>query len=312
MAKTRFLSLEHSAEHSTLVISPNATADVRRQFAKDDWRLLPLNQDEAAIQGLETLKRKWSKVDDAERADVWQKGWMEAFDQYHRDGTLVAGFTNPTTLVNVEGTYFGPFDPNFEVNFQALIRTMILEEYFGECTTFVEFGAGTGINLLAAALKLPSARIIGSDFVPAAVDLHKAIATRTGLPIESYVFDMRDPSNPEQFPAGSSVLTYGSVEQLGNNFRPFLNFLLKIRPKVVVHVETDSSFLLNGNLPDFISKWYAELRGYPDQLQSHLSAMEREKLIRVITAERSIAHPGLTPGNNIIVWVPTDSFEAED
>ena len=301
---TRFLSLEHSTDHSNLVITADSASVIRQQFAKDDWRLRRLDQEESALESLGLLKRKWSRVDDADRSDVWQKGWQEAFDRYQRDETLVAAFTHATRFVNVDGEYFRPLDPNFEVNYQALIRTRILEEHFQDCTAFVEFGAGTGINLLAAAQRLPAARIIGSDFVPAAVSLHKAIATRTGLPIESYMFDMRNPSKPEQFPAGSSVLTYGSIEQLGNNFGPFLDFLLEMRPKVVVHVETDSSFLLDGKLPDFISKWYAELRGYPSQLLDHLLAMQKQDLIRVITAERSIAYPGLTPGNNLIAWSP--------
>ena len=286
------------------MIPADANANIRSQFGQSDWRLQRADLEEATLESLEILKRKWSRVDDAEREEVWEKGWREALDGFHRDGQLVAAFTHPTSLVNVDGAYFRALDPNFEVNYQALLRSVVLEEYFADCTGFVEFGAGTGINLVAAAQRLPSVRIIGSDFVPAAVELHRAIAIKTGLQIESEIFDMRAPANPERFPEGSSVLTYGSVEQLGNNFVPFLDFLLQMRPRVVVHLETDTSFLREGNVADFISRWYAEERGYPSRFLGHLRAMEDECHIRIVTAERSIAYPGLTPGNNLVVWVP--------
>lgn len=269
-----------------------------------NWDLELVDLEQAAIQSLRILTRKWSNVDDVDRQQVWDSGWKEALDNYTRNGSLIAGFTHPTTLVNIDGVYFRPIDSNFEVNYQALVRSYVLDKYFGDCAAFLEFGAGTGINLVAAAETLPFARIIGSDFVPAAVQLHKAIATKTGLPIESYLFDMRSPSKDHAFPKGSSVLTYGSVEQLGNNFQQFLDFLLEIQPKIVVHLETDSSFLDDRKLPDFISKSYAEARGYPDQFLGGLQKMQDEDRINIVTAERSIAHPGLTPGNNLVVWAP--------
>lgn len=300
----RFLSLEQSTNGITIVPSKPLATKIEHQFLESDWRLELANLEEAALESLELLQRRWSSVDDEERQKVWDEGWREAFNNYQQDGSLVAGFTHPTTMVNVDGTYFRPIDSNFEINYQALIRSYVLDTYFEDCTAFIEFGSGSGINLVAAAKRLPSVRIIGSDFVPAAVELHNAIAAKTGYPIESYLFDMRAPISHHAFPKGSSVLTYGSVEQLGNNFQPFLDFLLEMQPKVVVHVETDSSFLLDGKLPDFIAKSYSEVRGYPNQFLGRLLEMQNEERIRIVTTERSVAYPGLTPGNNLFVWVP--------
>lgn len=66
-----------------------------------------------------------------------------------------------------------------------------------------------------------------------------------------------------------AVVTFHALEQLGKNFRPFLNFLLEAKPKVIIHVEPLIE-LYEDNLLDYLAVQYHRKRGY---LEGYLEAV---------------------------------------
>jgi hypothetical protein len=117
-----------------------------------------------------------------------------------------------------------------------------------------EFGCGTGHNLTG----LMNCK--GFDWSGSAV---RKLRDRG---IDADVFDMLNPT-PMEIPG--AAVTFHALEQLGKNFRPFLDFLLEARPKVVVHVEPILE-LYEDNLLDYLAVQYHKKRGY---LEGYLEAV---------------------------------------
>jgi hypothetical protein len=131
------------------------------------------------------------------------------------------------------------------------IRDGLLREYCSDMPVY-EFGCGNGHN--------KTSNWKGFDWSESAVAKLKAFGA------EAEVFDM---FNPVKMEIPGAAVTFHALEQLGKNFRPFLDFLLEAKPQVVVHVEPILE-LYEDNLLDYLAVQYHKKRGY---LEGYLEAV---------------------------------------
>lgn len=132
------------------------------------------------------------------------------------------------------------------------IRDRLLNEYCSDMPIY-EFGCGNGHNLIGRNAK-------GFDWSENAVLKLKAKG------MEADIFDM---FNPSPMKIHGAAVTFHALEQLGKNFRPFLDFLLAAKPRVVVHIEPIIE-LYEDNLLDYLAVQYHKKRGY---LEGYLDAV---------------------------------------
>jgi hypothetical protein len=102
---------------------------------------------------------------------------------------------------------------------------------------------------------------------------------------------------------GSGVFTVGTLEQMGTNFGPFLEYVLKGRPNICVNVEVLSETLDQDNLFDYVAARYIEKRGYLNGYLKQLRNLESEGQIEILQVQRtfgSLFHNGY----EFVVWRP--------
>jgi len=100
------------------------------------------------------------------------------------------------------------------------------------------------------------------------------------------------------------VFTNHALEQLGENWRPFLNLLLREKPSLVVHVEPIEEFYDITNLFDMTALIYHRKRNYLRNFFSHLQQLEQEKKIIIHTQQRMYFGSEEHEAYTIIVWEP--------
>ena len=103
------------------------------------------------------------------------------------------------------------------------------------------------------------------------------------------------------FPVGKTgVLTCGSMEQLGEEYGPFLKALSGIKPKVCVHVEPCVELYDESNLFDKTAAMYHRSRGY---LGRWIEVVEKmgEVLLKCRTGFGCIYNEGYS----VVVWKPS-------
>ncbi len=248
------------------------------------------------------------KIAAAERTQVWHQGWQEALESFvkseHSDDALVPRFIRPGQPIRVFQQYVESPNPRFEYHWVELIRTWFLSSYFGHCDHIWEFGCGTGFNLVAASRLFPNKQLWGSDFVSSAVELVNKIAEVKRLNLKGFRFDMLKPDFGMIFPPNSGVFTFGSLEQLGGNIDPMLNYLLGNQPKVVVHVEPAAELYDPDNLHDYLALRFQNKRGYTAGLVNKLKALHESGRIELSKIQRTMIGSMLMEGYNIFVWRP--------
>lgn len=308
--------------------------DVLNAIARADFRYDELNREEynQVIQDiLRTLKADLPRTDQPDRIEAWEKGWRERLAEYGvtgRPSSLIPRDFFKHKYARWQGDIIHPVSRGFEADFYSVVVRMLAHEYLREAHAIVDFGCGTGAALLILSESLcpnegdlpvmersmrsfagVSMPLIGCDWAKGSQEILSAIATKTGLLIEGHNFNMLKPEDTVPRPMfwfrHVGVITVHAMEQLGDRFRPFLDYLLAKRPAVCVHLEPIVELYLPNNfLLDALAVEYHRKRGYLEGFLPTLRELERKGEVDIVDARRlgfgSLYHEAYSA----VVWRP--------
>lgn len=238
---------------------------------------------------LDVLKRLDSAKPHADDA-AWERCWEEAAKRYRETGDLTPAFLREG-IVRHDGNFIAGMAEKEYV--ERLHRW--LADQFKDCRMVAEYGCGTGYNLSALSRLLTNgATLLGLDYSQAAVDLVKSVGFVAGS------IDMRNPTKMEPYPPCTGILTFGSMEQIGDP-RPFIDWLIERRPEKVIHIEPIPELLDENNLMDWLSLQFHKKRGYTVGLLPYLQQNTKVEMLHV---ERSHFGSLLLESYAKIVWRP--------
>ena len=130
------------------------------------------SRDKIVLEVLQRIQSDTQKIASKEREGAWQRGWKENLDAYTESknpSSLTPRFMRKGFPIRWQGRFYYSEDPNFEVNFNEVLRTYVFSLFKQRGISEIhEFGAGTGWNLLQAwdFFDRDSALVLrGSDFV---------------------------------------------------------------------------------------------------------------------------------------------------
>lgn len=242
----------------------------------------------------------------AHRLNDWEKGWNKNLLKFKRHKydlhMLIPKFVKDT-YIRLQGNFINPESNSFETDFVTVMRCHLFGKYYSRINTLYEFGVGTGLNLVATSKINPKMKLVGLDWTRSSIEIINALKKNLKINISGRRFDLFKPDTNYQLDRGSAILTIGTLEQLGENFRPFINYLLLNQPKVCIHMETIYELYDQNNLLDYLAIKYIEQRNYLRGLLPYLKVLENRNKIKILEVKRtfgSFYHEGYT----YIVWKP--------
>lgn len=216
--------------------------------------------------------------------DIFETGWAEhrglLKQQCSLESVMPKYYNNSLPYyIGDDGLMYRFKNRNLGPDFQVLQMRFLALTHFASVDSIHEFGSGSGLNLLAISSTTPGKQLIGYEWTRSGVELADMIGQLSGQPVSGCHFDMFNPDDSIEL-QGQAVLTMISIEQLGERYEDFLNFLVRKKPAVVVHIEpdfttTDASAYLR------LSGLYMKLRGYPQTLTQTLRKMETEGRLKI-------------------------------
>lgn len=263
-------------------------------------------RDATILRVLKTLKADL-EVSGPGRQPRWEAGWGENLKEFiasnYDPSMLVPKFVRRKEVIRLDGEFVLPESETFETDYVCVLRAWIFSSFFREVGALYEFGVGSGHNLVEAAKYLPAAKLVGLDWAQVSKQILEKLRRHCGINVEGHVFDLNKPDASLQFEPGAGVLTIGTLEQIGRNFGPFVDFLLERKPKVCVHVETLYEVYDQDNLVDWLAAAYLEKRNYLRGFLARMRELEAERRVRILDLRRtfgSFYHDGYT----YLVWEP--------
>ena len=143
--------------------------------------------------------------------------------------------------------------------------------FIKDASCLVELGAGYGSKLLSLSEinpldKLP---LYAAEYTKSGCDLIKLISKKTNKQVKvgSCNFDQLSIDDLE-IPKNSIVFTSYSVHYVHKLKKRFVEFIAKLKPKVVVHFEPCYEYFDENSLHGLMCKRYMELNGYTQNIAS--------------------------------------------
>lgn len=264
-------------------------------MAKMKYKLLnKKDEDKVIIDILNVLLDPSLPYSGSHRRQQWEKGWEE---------NLKAGDHTPR--------YFGKYKVNrinqkfvvgntkkFEQNMLYSIIDELAWKYMTEARDIYEFGCGTGHNLIHIQGINKLAKLHGFDWTKSS----NALVKKLGFHAEQ--FDFFNPDFSIGLEEDSVVYTVAALEQVGTRFESYLKYLIRNKPKLVIHIEPIPELLDKENLLDYLSIKYMEKRKYLNGYLDTLRILEKNGLIKILEARRSGVGSMFIDGYSVIVWKP--------
>jgi hypothetical protein len=242
--------------------------------------------------------------------DRWEKGWSENLENLSASGfdlgALRPKYIRQTQPVRLFQDYVEPLQPDLEFNWYRIFTRWLFLKYFSDVDAVYEFGCGSGINIATLAKLFPGKRLMGMDWTTASKRILGELAKVHGWNVEGRVFDFFEPDEALEIPRGRGVLTLGALEQTGQNYEKFLQYLVRSCPSICVHVELIVEWYDPNNLVDYLAILFHNRRGYWSGFPRRLKELEKEGKVRVLKEKRSFFGSLFIEGYSQIVWKPID------
>lgn len=288
----------------------NFDSETKQFINNTDFGYTSLNKQEEEELNLNILNRldssEFTKSGPQKKA-IWEKGWSENLSEFRKNkyslDKLVPKFVRNKAVKRLCGKYIMPSNPSFETDFVTVLRNVIFKKYFHNVERIFEFGCGTGLNLVALAKQYPKKKLYGLDWSESSCEIINQIAKEKKIDVSSILFDLFDPKYSVDVAHNDGVLTIGTLEQLGNNFTPFLDYLLTKGPRICINIETMNEIYSNNTLTDYVALKYTKERNYLWGFLTALQELERQNRVEIISLKR-VFGPQFHEGYSFVVWRP--------
>jgi hypothetical protein len=228
------------------------------------------------------------------RQKDWQNGWAENL----KEDSLKPHYFDKFDIFRLDRKFVKSLTPHCEKKMLYEIVDKVFKKYFKGLDDAYEFGCGTGHNLMRLAQVNARAQLHGSDWVKASVDLVRSRGN------DAFLFDFFNPDQGKKLEPNSGVYTVAALEQTGTNFKKFINYLIKQKPKVVVHIEPIMELFDPKNFMDSLVIKYCKKRKYLSGLLIYLRKLEKEGKIKIHEAKRNGVGSLFIEGYSVVAWSP--------
>lgn len=243
-------------------------------------------RDQAMLMILNRLHSRDLHIPGIGRKERWIRDWSENLDRFIMSGfdesELVPKYFQPNHVVRLRGDYIMPLNAHFERDFFRIIRRWLYKTYLAQEGPIYEFGCGSGANLVELAKLYPEKELHGLDWVEVSKEILGILAEKKGYRIKGHVFDMFFPNKSFPLQEGAAILAINSLEQLGDKFEPFLQFVLSKRPSLFVHVDSFVELYDCAKLPDYLTLMHNRMRNYLTGYLTRIGELEKSGVIEIV------------------------------
>ena len=240
------------------------------------------------------------------RLEKWEKGWyenLELLKQTKSSTSLIPKYFNKYNIARWNGDFIKCKNEYFDYKLHIILVDAILHHYVGtNYDNLYEFGCGPAYHLLRFGEFNPNINLIGLDWAVASQNIIKEISDlKINNKITGYNFDYFNPNYDIEIAPNSAIYTCASLEQIGENYKEFVDYLLAKKPEVCIHFEPSAELLDETSLVDKLSILYFKKRKYLNGYFTYLKDLEKQGIIEVFS-QRLYGGSYFIEGYPLIIW----------
>lgn len=244
------------------------------------------------------------------RKKDWEKGWNKNLERFiESDFDLKAlrpHYFNKYAPARIDNVFIFPESEMFVYEYYILFLRWVFQKYLLPFENILEFGCGTGINLMLLAEMFPGKYLWGFDWVRTPVEIIKHLNRRFGWNIKGGIFNFFRNDNNIEIPANACVFTVTALEQVGTGYHNFIQLILEQKPKLVINIEPINEFYNENNFLESLSLEYHKRRNYLWNYYTTLKELENEGKIEILKNFHHRFGHIYNHSISYIVWKPGD------
>ena len=283
-----------------------------KDFMNSKFEVIKMTEIEknSQLSEIEDVLQSDLKKSGPNRITDWEKGWGENLNEFigsNNIGDLSPKYFGKNNIFRLDNEFYRFKNENPEPTFLAFLVDLVIEIYGKDSgiENILEFGCGTAHHLVRIRKNYQSFNLFGLDWAKSSQEIIKSYAERNSdLNFYGENFDYFKPNEAFTIPENSIVLTVASLEQIGENHAPFLEYLIASAPKYVINIEPVGELLDPNNRMEKLSVEYFKNRNYLKGYLSALIALEKAGRIEMITAERTYFGSMFIEGYSLLIWRP--------
>jgi len=268
----RLLSLE------PFLIKKKTEQEVLREFQVEKWNQL--------FQAVSNADHVTLEMVEAAHVD------LDAIGPYYKNGKFALA-TNQTVL-----------------NYHLDLYHKILEPHINGASALVELGAGYGSKILGLGQResFSGIPLVGVEFTENGRDLMELLSKRTNRSMKIGFCDFRSLKIDEDIvPENAVIFTSYAAHYVPELSMEFTDFLLKLKPKMIVHFEPVYELFSSDSIHELMCRRYMEINDYTTNLMSVInnSVNDGKSIVSSVTINTLSGNPFLPI--SIIEWHPVNS-----
>jgi len=239
------------------------------------------------------------------RIDEWEKGWRENLQNFLRTNDffdLIPKYHSKRNYIRWKQSIIKPEDKRLDYYIHTIFVDSIIRHYMQHCDNIFEFGCGPGYHLLRLLEQLPDKNFYGADWTKASQYIIGTINEKLNTNIHGINFNFFKPDYSVEVPENSGIYTVAVLEQIGDKFKDFIDYILVKKPSVCVHLEPIDELLDKNNLLDLLSIKYFRKRNYLNGFLPYLEQLEESGKIDIIKKQRIFTGSYFIEGHSLVVW----------
>ena len=236
----------------------------------------------------------------------WQDDWFSVLQNLRTNNENVKSIIRPkwfreSAFVNIQNCLSLTKTPYVDWEYQLITRQMLFYTHLKDIENICEFGSGSGANFYLINEILQDKSFILSDISVTSLKIIEELKQKLNRNNLTYSnIDIEQDINLE-LPDNTAVITTSVLEQIGDNYKNFIKFILKEKPQIVINVEPIVELLDSKNGFDNVMNLYCEKRKYLIGYLTELEKLEKQKKIKIIMKKRTMVS-GTFIENSVLIW----------
>jgi len=236
----------------------------------------------------------------------WQDDWFSVLQNLRTNDDNVKSIIRPkwfreSAFVNIQNCLSLTETPYVDWEYQLITRQMLFYTHLRDIENICEFGSGSGTNFYLINEILQNKNFILSDISVTSLKIIEELKRKLNRNNLTYSNIDIEQDIDLQLPDNTAVITTSVLEQIGDNYKNFINFILKEKPQIVINVEPIVELLDSKNGFDNVMNLYCEKRKYLAGYLTELEKLEKQKKIKIIMKKRTMVS-GTFIENSVLIW----------
>ena len=291
-------------KHDSELLSPLTEDEIK---ALEYCELTPEEHDTEVLRQIKRIENDKVIVGTPARTQVWEDGWKENLDELvktHSLSALMPRYFRKDQPFRLFRRFIHTNNYKFDFQIRSVIQRNYFAKYLSGYSDIYEFGCGTGINLIEVSKLYPDCRLHGLDLTKSSVAIMDILHRDFGINVTGKQFNFVTPDLNYILGDDAAVYTVAALEQIGDQWTNFLDYLLVQKPKIVLNLEPIFEFYDDNNLVDYCAMQFHNKRRYLSGYYTELCRLRECGKIEILEEHRTYVGNLNDESYSVVAWRP--------